>query len=96
MCRGGKTLHLNLQEADEVHQMFWVNVTYVEACSSCCSEDFWHDYPIRRENNRILCKPFAAPSKWQLPSNHHNVPLIHHIVHTGENFFTLNSIAKMD
>jgi hypothetical protein len=27
----------------------------------------WHNYLIRIGKNRILCNPFAAPSKWLLP-----------------------------
>jgi hypothetical protein len=64
------TLYMDLQEADELRSLFQVYVIYVDVNSSCCNEHFWHEYPIRVGNNRILLNPFAVPQKWQLPSNH--------------------------
>ena len=45
-------------------------VMYEKASSSCCNEHFWHAYPIRIRNNRILYNTFAVTSRWQLHSNH--------------------------
>jgi len=45
---------MDLQEADEQHSLFQVNVIYVEAGFSWCSNYFWHDNHIRVGNNGIL------------------------------------------
>jgi hypothetical protein len=58
-------LYTNLQEADELSSLF-VNI---QTSSSYCGEHFWHNYPIRKGKNRILCNLLAGPSKWQLLSN---------------------------
>ena len=47
----------------------------VEASSSSCGQHFWHNYPIRIGNNRILCNLFAVSSKWQSPSNNRTLTI---------------------
>ena len=55
------TLYMDLQDADKLCSLFQVYVIYVGVSYSCCSEHFWHDYPIHIGNNRIMCNPSAVP-----------------------------------
>jgi hypothetical protein len=76
---------MDLQEADELCSLFKVYMIYVEA-SSCCNENFWHEYPIRIGNNRIcviLLQSHQNGNDLQITTN---MPLICLVVHTAENF----------
>jgi hypothetical protein len=75
-----------MEEVDEIRSLLQVYVINVEATSSCCSENVWHDYPIRMGNNRTWVI-FAVPPKWQLSTDHRKCAIdIYILVHAAENF----------